>query len=104
LAFIIITNLPTISFTAKLHIATKTMKTYGCSLHHRAMKFTTKLLDVKQDRMNLSERLQNASNVVLLHSTFRISVWQLRRRLKIRLSAFLQVYYTLPADHHKISP
>ena len=38
------------------------------------MKFTTKLLDVMQDRKNLIERLQNESNSgVLLHSTFIIS-------------------------------
>ena len=56
------------------------------------MKFTTKLLDVMQDHRNLIECLQNESNSgVLLHSTFIISVWQLRGRLKIRLSTFLQV-------------
>ena len=58
------------------------------------MKFTTKLLDVMQDRKNLIERLQNETNSgVLLHSTFITSVWQLRGRLKIRLRAFLQVVH-----------
>ena len=58
------------------------------------MKFTTKLLDVMQDRRNLSEHLQTVSNSgVLLHSTFIISVWQLRGRLKIRLSPFLKVVH-----------